>query len=74
MNTADCVQIARDVRTDETVAIVILSTDGDTAQELSIDAARDVARQLNTLADDWEQSKPLRRSVAVSEQLRGLDE
>lgn len=73
MNTADCVQIARDVRTDETVAIVILSTDGDTAQELGIDAARDVARRLNALADEWEQSKPLRRSVAVSEQLRGLD-
>lgn len=73
MNTADCVQIARDVRTDEKVAIVILSTDGDTVQELGIDAARDVARRINTLADNWERSKPLRRSVAVSEQFQGLD-
>ena len=73
MNDADCVQIARDVHTDEPVAIVILGTDGDTAQELGIVAARAVARRLNALADEWERSKPLRRSVAVSEQLRGLD-
>ncbi|MGN7969323.1 hypothetical protein [Microbacterium sp. 22296] len=71
--SVDFVQRACDVQTGETVAIVILDTADLIAQELSVETARDAARHLIALADEWERSKPLRRSVAVSEQLQGLD-
>lgn len=71
--SADFVHLARDVQTGETVAVVILDTADIVAQELSVEAARGTARRLNALADEWERSKTLRRSVAVSEQLQSLD-
>lgn len=69
----DFVQLARDVHTESPVAILILATSDAIAQELSPDLARDTARRLVELADEWERSKPLRRLRAIEDDLRGLD-
>lgn len=71
--SVDFVQRARDVQTGETVAIVILDTSDVVAQELSVETARDAARYLNALADEWDRSKPLRRLRAVEDDLRNID-
>jgi hypothetical protein len=70
----DFVRIARDVETGAPVTILILDTADGVAQDLSPDLARSVARKLNALADEYEQYKPLRRLVAVENDLRGLND
>lgn len=72
--TVDFVQIARDADTDEPLAIVILDTTNAVAQDLSPDLARETARCVNGLADEWEQSKSIRRLRIVDDALRSLDE
>lgn len=70
----DFVQIAREVDTGAPVTILILDTENVPAQDLSPDLARAVARKLTALADEYEQYKPLRRLVAVEDDLRGLND
>ena len=66
--------IAFDVETREPAEIVVLDTEGKIAVELTPTLARDLARRLNDLADDFKHYKPLRRPAAVAERLRGLDD
>ncbi len=66
--------IAFDEETREPAEIVVLDTQGRIAVELTPTLARELARRLNDLADDFEDHKPLRRPAAVAEQLRGLDD
>jgi len=72
--TVDFVQIAREADTDEPLAIVILDTANTVAQELSPDLARETARHLNGLADEWERSKTIRRLRLVDDALRSFEE
>lgn len=66
--------IAFDTETREPAEIVVLDPEGRIAVELTPTLARDLARKLNDLADDFEHYKPLRRRAAVGDRLRGLDD
>ncbi|KEP72208.1 hypothetical protein HR12_23515 [Microbacterium sp. SUBG005] len=66
--------MTREVGTGEPVAIVLLDRDNAVAQELGPALARETARCLNGLADNWERSKPIRRLRSVDDNLRELDE
>lgn len=70
----DFVSVSHDPDTHEPVAILILDTEERPAVELTPDTARDLARKLTDLADEFEHHKPLRRLAAVGDQLRGLDD
>lgn len=72
--TVDFVHLARDADTNEPLAIVILDTANAVAQDLSPDLTREAARCLNGLADEREQTKPIRRLRVVSNVLRSLDD
>ncbi|MEW1706608.1 hypothetical protein AB0230_05125 [Microbacterium sp. NPDC089190] len=70
----DFVHIAHDADTEYPSVILILDTEENVAAELSPDLARDLARKLTQLADDFDNYKPLRRPFAVEDQLRGLND
>lgn len=70
----DFVCIAFDVETREPAEIIVLDTQGSVAVELTPALARELARKLTDLADEFEQHRPLRRLAAVEDQLRGLND
>ncbi|KTS09909.1 hypothetical protein RSA3_12270 [Microbacterium testaceum] len=72
--TVDFVHLARDADTNEPLAIVILDTANAVAQHLSPDLAREAARCLYGLADEWDQTNRIRRLRVVDDVLRSLDD
>lgn len=73
-DTIDYVHIAYDADTGKPSVILLLDTEENVAAELSPGLARDLARKLTQLAHEFEQHKPLRRPMAVEDQLRGLND
>lgn len=74
IDTIDYVHIAYDADTGNPSVILLLDTEENVAAELSPHLARNLARKLTQLADEFEQHKPLRRLTAVEDHLRGLDD